>query len=230
MNMDHAEAVTRSLTEKYLLGELDEEVRLSYEEHFFGCAECAEDVRAAAALIDGARLVLEKHPDGRASGERARGLVRLFWPMPLGAAAALALCATFAGYEALVATPSLRRQLRDADGLQAAPSYFLSVSRAEPTVLTIPRSYQKVVLRLSRSSERAYPAYRCEVQDASGRVRLSAVVPAAPDDDELQVVLPVRGLSPGRHVVVLGGLDSPPGSLVARDLARYEFTLRFAGE
>ena len=41
--------------EKYVLGELAEELREAYEEHYFDCQECATEVIATAAFVDGAR-------------------------------------------------------------------------------------------------------------------------------------------------------------------------------
>ena len=38
--------------EKYVLGELAEELCEAYEEHYFDCQECATDVIATAAFVD----------------------------------------------------------------------------------------------------------------------------------------------------------------------------------
>jgi anti-sigma factor RsiW len=48
--MDHQEAVRQNATEKYLLDELDPELRDQFEEHLFDCQDCALDVRAGAML------------------------------------------------------------------------------------------------------------------------------------------------------------------------------------
>ena len=45
-------------SERYLLGELTPELRDAYEEHMFGCTECANDARFGAAFIDHAKVVL----------------------------------------------------------------------------------------------------------------------------------------------------------------------------
>ena len=56
--MNHDEAIRLKAAEKYLLGELSAELRDQYEDHYFGCAECAQDVRTGAVFIDNARDVL----------------------------------------------------------------------------------------------------------------------------------------------------------------------------
>ncbi len=42
--MDHSEATRTMASEKYLLDELSDEARDSFEEHFFDCRVCAADV------------------------------------------------------------------------------------------------------------------------------------------------------------------------------------------
>jgi hypothetical protein len=51
--MTHTEAVRTLAVERYLLNEMPEIERFAFEEHYFDCADCAEDVRAAAAMRDG---------------------------------------------------------------------------------------------------------------------------------------------------------------------------------
>ena len=56
--MDHNEAVRIQATEKYVLGELPPPLRNDFEEHFFECQECAQNVKAAAEFVDNVRAVL----------------------------------------------------------------------------------------------------------------------------------------------------------------------------
>jgi len=58
--MDHEEAVRLQAAEKYVLGDLAEELCEAYEEHYFDCQECATDVIATAAFVDGARDIFKK--------------------------------------------------------------------------------------------------------------------------------------------------------------------------
>ena len=66
--MDHQEAVALEATEQYLLGTLDEDQRDAFEEHFFGCLECAEDVRAGMAVVAVARWLPDTRPDALPHG------------------------------------------------------------------------------------------------------------------------------------------------------------------
>jgi hypothetical protein len=56
--VDHQSAVNRKLTERYILRELDAIESANFEEHFFECALCAEDVRQASRLVANLKAVL----------------------------------------------------------------------------------------------------------------------------------------------------------------------------
>src|SRR5271170_873729 len=49
--MDHKTAERTMAVEKYLLDEFSPEERDAFEEHFFSCDECAQEIRAGAALM-----------------------------------------------------------------------------------------------------------------------------------------------------------------------------------
>jgi len=53
--MDHLQAVNTLAAERYLLEEMTDAERDEFEGHFFSCKDCAEDLRAGAVMIDGAR-------------------------------------------------------------------------------------------------------------------------------------------------------------------------------
>src|SRR5580698_10263692 len=56
--MEHLEAIQLKATERYLLGELSGDLREQFEDHFFNCFECAQDVEAGAIFVDSARQIL----------------------------------------------------------------------------------------------------------------------------------------------------------------------------
>jgi len=66
--MDHQEAVSLGATERYLLGTLGDEQREAFEEHYFSCLECAEDLRAGMAVVAVARWLPESRPDALPHG------------------------------------------------------------------------------------------------------------------------------------------------------------------
>jgi hypothetical protein len=58
--MDHEDAVRLQAAEKYVLGELAQELCEAYEEHYFDCQQCATAVIATATFVDGARDIFKE--------------------------------------------------------------------------------------------------------------------------------------------------------------------------
>ena len=58
--MDHQSVVDRNLTERYLLDELDSAETAAFEEHFFECPLCAEDVRRGSRMVANLKAVLRE--------------------------------------------------------------------------------------------------------------------------------------------------------------------------
>jgi hypothetical protein len=58
--MDHNEAVRLQAVEKYVLGKLPKEQHAEYEEHYFDCSACAEEIKATIAFMESARQVVRE--------------------------------------------------------------------------------------------------------------------------------------------------------------------------
>jgi hypothetical protein len=61
--MDHTAVVREKTTERYLLNELEPQVREEFEEHYFDCPECAQDVSAGSLFVEHSKLVLAESPE-----------------------------------------------------------------------------------------------------------------------------------------------------------------------
>jgi hypothetical protein len=104
--MDHNRATETQAVERYLLGEMPPEERDDFEGHYFACAECAKDVRAAARFRANAREVL-RDPEQLAAPEKESH--NPWWRLPtlVPLAAAIALIGVVA-YQNTVVIPALR--------------------------------------------------------------------------------------------------------------------------
>ena len=127
--MEHIQVVADMAAEKYVLGELRNGEREQFEEHYFSCPDCAQDVRDLARLAEGACFVLNRQsgiePAPRtataAIGARIRAsrwvdLWRLSWlrlePVSsLAWAGALLALAVFGGYQTLQVRKFTRPQV-----------------------------------------------------------------------------------------------------------------------
>src|SRR5713226_5400559 len=108
--MDHETAVQLKATERYYLGELTGEDREGFEEHYFMCPECAEDVRALTVFAANAKAVFREEAAGPAPHAGVLFSGRVLW---LSAAlnAVLLLCV---GYGLLKARPDMKQALAEA--------------------------------------------------------------------------------------------------------------------
>lgn len=68
--MTHEQAVEKHAAERYLLDEMPELERFAFEEHLFGCAICAEDVRAGAIMQEGVQAGLLPQARRQEAGAR----------------------------------------------------------------------------------------------------------------------------------------------------------------
>ena len=234
MTDDHEFPNREHAAERYLLGEMSEADREQYEAHVFSCAECAEDVRTTAVFLDD----LRPHVAPPGGSRPVRGAVvtlnrpvsagrlrSLFWPLPAGAAVAATLLLAVIGYQAL-SVAGLQRALTAEQRLQSVPSSFLAASRSEGPTITASSRQRKIGLTFSKSFDRSFPFYRCEIRDAAGRLVASDVLDAPASGDELQVLIQADRLTAGPYTVDIAGLESAASTVSPLEPAHYQFTLR----
>src|SRR5580658_7212544 len=77
--MDHNLAHETYAAERYLLGEMSSEERDEFEEHFFGCRMCGENVEAASVFVENAKAVF-RDESLKASPAAKRAWLRWSWP------------------------------------------------------------------------------------------------------------------------------------------------------
>jgi hypothetical protein len=211
--MNHDEAIRLKAAEKYLLGELSAEIRDQYEDHYFGCAECAQDVRTGAVFIDNARDVLippsvtelgAKHQPARSGGWWA-ALLRPAFAVP-----ALALLLLVAGYQNAVTIPHLKNAVSQSETPQTLPSFSLISENSRggaPLAIVVPAG-KPFSLFVDIPPNGGYTSYVCEFQTESGTPELSLNVSADEAKRTVQLLIPAGRLASGKHVLVVRGLDS----------------------
>src|SRR6185312_11725212 len=110
--MDHAEANKIQAVERYLLGDLQSSEREEFEEHFFSCPECAEEVMTGATFVDNTRAVLrEDAQQAKKTFPALADAVRANWFrsrfITTMAVAGFAVLAVATGYQNTVEIPRL---------------------------------------------------------------------------------------------------------------------------
>ena len=104
--MDHEVAANSHAVERYLLGEMPLPERDAFEEHYFTCAECAEEIRSASEMMRDMKSALRDfHSKPQASSRRWFDWLRQPVLVPTFAAVALAFVV---GYQNTAVLPNLR--------------------------------------------------------------------------------------------------------------------------
>jgi anti-sigma factor RsiW len=104
--MEHNRAVESQAVDRYLLGEMPADEREDFEEHYFTCAQCAQDVCDAARFRANAREVLRDLSPYAPLETTRRSTWRNPFTIFLFAAASLLLAVVT--YQNLVTIPALR--------------------------------------------------------------------------------------------------------------------------
>ncbi|MGB7467272.1 MAG: hypothetical protein WBW14_30595, partial [Candidatus Acidiferrum sp.] len=123
--MDHLEAKRLHAAEKYVLGELSADQRDAYEEHYFDCAECAEDVKATLTFVTAGREVFREEPAPVAPKELAPRSRWTSWLRPMIAIPAMAVLLLVIGYYSRTSKPQIGVITAPGQTILSSPSFGL---------------------------------------------------------------------------------------------------------
>jgi Putative zinc-finger len=225
--MDHAEALRTKAAERYLLGEMTPGAREEYEEHFFGCVECAQEVQAGAMFVDAARDVLKSEGFSAAAVKDDRK--PSFWALvlrPAFAIPAMALLLFVVGYQNLRTIPQMRSELMRSNSAQVPEMFSLlgANSRGGETLeVSVPRD-REFGFYVDIPSSHQFSYYRLGIESDAGPTGLSTEVSAQEANETVHFVAPPSRLSSGKYSLVVRGYDPQKSSTV--DVARYPFILK----
>lgn len=202
--MDHREAARITAVEKYLLGELPDAQREDFEEHFFSCAECCEQVRLGAMFQANARSLvqeagsLETIPyDHRAS----------WFGWNLGPAFGLAAAALtlVVGYQNLVQIPQLR-QSGGAAVLSAAEATEVGAVRGGDEQ-TFSRKLPHVPIVVRHEWDDPYTGYTFDLEPRPGTTPVATgQIGAVSRDRDLLIEIRPATIDPGKYMMTVYGV------------------------
>jgi len=230
--MDHNEALRLQAAEKYVLGELPEDLREAYEEHYFDCPECALNVKTTAAFVDASRHVFQTEPVPVES--ESKGLVKgwsgwLTWLRPAFAVPALAALLIVVGYQNIVTIPQAKRDLALSAGQVITSSFSLQMAnvRGGEEVKVRVHPNEGFSLKFDFTPSQSFDSYACELQDASGHSLLRESLPGTSTNKEAE--LAVRGglVKPGKYNVVFTGAQDAKGQGGGAEVLRLSFSVEF---
>jgi hypothetical protein len=208
--LNHLKATKRKVADRYVLGELTQAQREEFEEHYFECVDCAEDVRAFMALTLNSRSVLADVPDHveAAAGRRSLDWLQALrsWRPPAvyvmaPALAMLALTITTT-YQSII----LRSQLV----AQAVPQFALHPdARGEESEISVQKQGNFVVLAADLPGTPREVKWQIRgVESHTPLMGGSAAGP--PPGSSLSVLVPASGLGTGQYVLAVRSIETSP--------------------
>ncbi len=231
--MDHSEAVRLQAAEKYVLGELPQALREQYEEHYFDCAECAFDLKAAAVFVDASREVLRGETEKSAEKEALASRGGWFgWFRPIIAVPAFAALLLVVIYQNTVTIPRARQGAIHSAGQLFTSSFSLQMAntRAGDEVNVEVRPNESFALDFDFTPSRTFDSYICQLQDEAGRSLLQVSIPGSSANREAHLVVPGGLVRPGKYHLVFAGDPDSKAQMTRGEVLRLGFTLNFSPE
>ncbi len=234
--MDHNEAVRLQAAEKYVLGELPQNLREDYEEHYFECAECALDLKAAAVFVDTSREVLRAQPEKAEKPSVAADGGWFAWLRPVVAVPVFAALLVFIAYQNTVTIPRAKQSASLASGQVFTSSFSLKKAdtlggeeaKAVDEGKVQVHANEGFALKFDFTPRQRFDSYVGQIQDESGRSVLQVRIPGSSANRELQIAVPGGVIQPGNYVLVLAGDPGAKGQVAKEnEVSRLSFTVEF---
>jgi hypothetical protein len=224
--MDHELSVRTKAAERYLLGELPPEEREAFEEHFFECAECGEEVCIGQELADNVAAVFREQSSPHtttARKKKRRDWVAWIRPIMMGQAAACLALLALVGYQNAVVIPNLHSGAAASSSPEVVPSAVLvPSSRGALRAVSIPAGAHFFHLALDLGPVQHFKKYACDLRSGSGasmwKLPLATLDPAA----GLHLLVPANAFVQGSYVAVLLGISGGETT----ELVHYYFDVR----
>jgi len=239
--MDHNEAVRLHAAEKYLLGELPKEKHAEYEEHYFDCSACAEEIKATAVFMESARQVAREDAlqpmgsrDVRLAGKVAGGWFA--WLRPAIAVPVFAALVLVVGYQNGITIPRLKNSgsSQNAQIIGANSTFqLLGSSRGgsesgEAGNKVQVKQGESFLLKFDFTPTGTFSDYVWRLQDQTGRAVRQGLIGG--DKKYQTVMLPVVGgvESAGKYNLVFFGDALANGQAAnGSEAQRITFTVEF---
>jgi len=221
--VNHEEALRSGASEKYLLNEMPPPQRDEFEEHYFDCPACAEDLRTIAAFLDGAKRELERTRRGGGAPQATRKPWYEFLWRPAFAGPAFAMLLLVIVYQNAVVLPRVAAGATRPTGPEVLTPLSLVGANGRGGAVpagTVARG-RPLMLSLDIPASENFPTYDCILTAPSGAVVWSVPVTAEQARDTVAIRVPSENLTSGDYRLTVRGHGEP----VSADLASYRFTL-----
>lgn len=195
--MTHDEAVGTSATERYLLHELPDAERDAFEEHYFACTLCANDVEAGDALIETLPSVFPVPDVVRHTATWHSNVIAPY------AIAASVIMAVMLGWMYVGMVVPRGDELEKVRRPHLLTNVRLESNRGETPTLA-GSSSQPFGLQIPIPPDGS-PMYTCHIIDSRKVTRYSLTVPASLTQDYVGIEVPAGALTPGHYKLRVDG-------------------------
>jgi anti-sigma factor RsiW len=215
--IDHQQAVNNMMAERYLLGELNQGEREAFEEHFFGCSECFDHVKAGTEFISSLKQIGSMDTPA-VSPDLRHGMGQWFRQKstPILGLMVLGL-ASFAIYQQV-----LIRQAGAPEVVRVKSLHADARGDGNAVVAPKPGDFE---LRVLFQPDAASGSGRIQITDEAGRE-----VTSVPVSDlhlgELQVRFNTGRFHTGRYILTLTAIDQASGSEKVIDQYHFALTIK----
>jgi anti-sigma factor RsiW len=213
--IDHQQAVNSMMAERYLLGELNEGERNAFEEHFFECSDCFEQVKAGTEFISSLKKVGTEETAAVPSGWRP-AMGQWFRPKSAQILGLMFLgLASFSIYQGIL--------IRQAGAPELVSVQTLHPDARDGSGTAVKASRRGVFeLRVVFEADAASSSGRIQITDETGRE-----VTSVPVNDlrgpELYIRFNTGKFHTGKYLLTLKAIDQASGS--EKVLNQYPFAL-----
>jgi len=237
--MDHRIAMENHTAERYVLDELNTAEREAYEEHFFCCTICADEIKSASDFIETARHVIQNELKVEVYTHAARRSIWGSWlnwrsmlqPIPAAACALLVTLAGVVGYQNSVTIPQLAKGAPSQSPaaitaqLITPKPFLISESRGGGTQpMTVPEN-RAFILQFD-IVDAGFDSYTAEITAEPNTPKFSLPISKNDTANPVQVVVPAGILASGQYHVVIRGVNrGSAGSVVKGEVAHFSFDL-----
>jgi hypothetical protein len=224
--MNHDDAIREQAVERYLLGELAEDARARFEEHFFDCAICADDLKTGAVFVDAVRadrqFAASPKPDLRIVPKRTAPWLRP-WLVPALAASLLVVA-----YQNILVLPSMRRAAAVAQTPAVMNNVILANidARGSDTQKLVAPAPDSFLISVDIPSKSDYASYICLLYNSSGERLWQVPITAQQAENTISLRVPTDKAGSGTNELRVQGVPAAGGSPV--EVGRYRFDLQIS--
>jgi hypothetical protein len=218
--IDHEEATRNLMAERYLLGELAEGERDSYEEHLFSCQDCFEQIKVGTELVSQIRQLGPDTADSMPAF-MSRIIKNVSQPFTIAALGLFLFSTGFAVHQNSVISqlkaprPELRYTLV---GIAHGSSDINLVQIAKDSTLSLNVEY-------ARNGE--FISYLAKIITVSGKTVHSVALPEKQVGTMASIDMLAETLKPGQYSIVVFGRKSDG---TQEEVGRSMFELQIAAK